>query len=194
MALYHPINYHKMANDILEIEQGLFDGNSTTEFKALIHLEQYDSDEDIHRSEIFSQQKDFLAELFTIDFKQPHLKLDEKKIAKEIVLSGSDKIIISGWKNVENISARLIEYYDDTVVLECLIDKEMKIYEEREFRLSLFTDYDLKIGNLFLLRIFERKNEIRIEVHNDPGLTLKDDFPKLDFVKEFSNSRLFKKE
>ena len=195
MALYHPINYHKMANDILEIEQGLFDGNSTTEFKALIHLEQYDSDEDIYSSEIFSQQKDFLKGLFTIDFKQPHLKLDEeKKIAEEVVLSGLDTIIISGWKNVENISARLIEYYDDTVVLECLIDIEMKIYEEREFRLSLFTDYDLKIGNLFLLRIFERKNEIRIEVHNDPGLTLKDDFPKLDFVKEFSNSRLFKKE
>jgi len=195
MALYHPINYHKMANDILEIEQGLFDGNSTTEFKALIHLEQYDSDEDIYSSETFSQQKDFLKGLFTIDFKQPHLKLDEEKnIAEKVVFSGSDTIIISGWKNVENISARLIEYYDDTVILECLIDKEMKIYEEREFRLSLFTDYDLKIGNLFLLRIFERKNEIRIEVHNDPGLTIKDDFPKLDFVKEFSNSRLFKKE
>jgi len=69
----------------------------------------------------------------------------------------------------------------------------MRIYEEREFLLSLFTGYDLIIGNLFLLRIFERKNEIRIEIHNGSGLTMEDDFPKLDFVKEFSNSRLFKK-
>ena len=184
-----------MANDILEIEQGLFDGNSTTEFKALIHIEKYDSDENLYSSENFSRQKDYLKGLFTNDIKQPHTKCDEEKeLTEKVVLSGSDTVIITGWKSVENISARLIEHYDDTVVLECLIDKEMRIYEEREFRLSLFTGYDLKIGNLFLLRIFERKNEIRIEIHNDPGLTLKDDFPKLDFVKEFSNSRLFKKE
>lgn len=184
-----------MANDILEIEKGLFDENSTIEFKAKIHLEEYDSDRIPYKSENFLQKKDFLKGLFPIDnIKQLHTKFyDEEKSTEEVVLLGSDTIIISGWKNVENISARLIEHYDDTVVLECLIDKEMRIYEEREFQLSLFIGYDLKIGNLFLLRIFERKNEIRIEIHNDPGLTLKDDFPKLDFVKKFSNSRLFKK-
>ncbi|MCD4747163.1 MAG: hypothetical protein K8R58_12775 [Bacteroidales bacterium] len=183
-----------MANDILEIEHDLFDENSITEFKTKIHLEEYDSDEDIYSSENFLLQNDFVKGLFTSDIKQPHLKFDEEKVlTKEVELLGSDTVIISAWKNVENISARLIEHYDDTVVLECLIDKEMRIYEEREFLLSLFTGYDLIIGNLFLLRIFERKNEIRIEIHNGSGLTMEDDFPKLDFVKEFSNSRLFKK-
>lgn len=105
----------------------------------------------------------------------------------------SDIIIVRGWKNIENISARLIEIYDYAVILECLIDKEQGIYEEREFRSSLFSIEDLKIGNLFYLRIFEKENESRIEIHNDPKLTFIEDFPKIEFKKLFEESKLFKK-
>ena len=106
---------------------------------------------------------------------------------------GSDAVIIRGWKNVGNISARLIELYDKVVVLECLIDKELSIYEEREFGSSLFFEEDLKIGNLFYLRIFERKYESRMEIHSDPKLTFVEDFPKMDFKSLFEKSKLFKK-
>jgi len=106
---------------------------------------------------------------------------------------GSDFVAIQSWKNTENISARLIDHYDDLVILECLVDKEFKVYEEREFKKSLFSDYELIIGNIFYLRIFERKNEIRLEIHNDPKLTFKEDFPELDFTSIFIKSKLFKK-
>lgn len=106
---------------------------------------------------------------------------------------GSDFVTIQSWKNTENISARLIEHYDDLVILECLVDKELKVYEEREFKKSLFSDYELIAGNIFYLRIFERKNEIRMEIHNDPKLTFKEDFPELDFTSIFTKSKLFKK-
>ena len=69
---------------------------------------------------------------------------------------------------------------------------EEQIYEEREFKSSLFTGYNLDIGSLFFLRIWERPNEIRIEIHDDPELTLNNDFPKLDFVEKYKSSRLFK--
>lgn len=105
----------------------------------------------------------------------------------------SDSIVLKGWKNVENISARLIEHFDDVVILECLIDKELKLYEEREFRSSLFEGYDLEIGNLFYLRFFDRQNETKMEIHNDPRLTFIEDFPKMNFTKLFKQSKLFKK-
>jgi hypothetical protein len=182
-----------MKKDVLEIEEGLFDGNSSSEFKALIRIEDYE-DDNVLISDKFLKKAEFLKELFTVDSKQPDLSFNENmSVVKKGALLGSDHVIIRGWKNVENISARQINSYDDTVVLECLIDKELGIYEEREFRISLFDGYEIKFGNLFLLRIFERQNEIRIEIHNDPELTLKDDFPKLNFVERFGNSRLLKK-
>jgi len=183
-----------MKKDLFEIEKDLFDGNSTSEFKALIQLEKFERDPNFLVSENFLEQEELLKELFSIDIKPSETESNEnKKTIEGAVTYGSDTIVIRGWKNVENISARLIEHFDETVVLECLIDKEMGVYEEREFRISLFADYETKIGNLFLLRIFERQNEIRIEIHNDPELTLKDDFPKLSFVEKFKDSSLFKK-
>lgn len=105
---------------------------------------------------------------------------------------GKDTVSFKGWKNTENISARLIERYDDKVILECLIDKDEEFYEEREFSESLFEGYDLELGTLFYLRVFKRPNEIRMEVHCDPRLVNPSDFAKIDFEDAFKKSKLFK--
>lgn len=111
---------------------------------------------------------------------------------EQLTTFGTDTVVFRGWKNVENISARLIEVYDDNVILECLVDKDKGIYEEREFRASLFEGYNLSLGSLFYLRFFDRPNETRMEVHNDPKLSFKEDFPERDFREIFSRSKLFK--
>lgn len=118
---------------------------------------------------------------------------DESGTLNQVKTLGSDTVTFRGWKNVANISARLIEYYDDVVVLECLTDKELGVYEEREFRVSMFDGYELKIGNLFYLRYFDGKNETKLEIHDDPKLTSAGDFPKKDFTNLFKESKLFKK-
>ena len=142
----------------------------------------------------FREQNEFGHKLFNRFLVEDNFIVSFEGIEKtDNRIINSDSVIIQGWKNVENISARLIEYYDNTVVLECLIDREKSIYEEREFDSSLFEDYDLKIGNLFYLRISKRPNELKIQVHNDPGLSFKSDFPKLDFVEVFKNKGLSKK-
>ena len=105
---------------------------------------------------------------------------------------GSDIVYIEGWKNIANISARLIDFFDKVVVLECLIDKDQSIYEEREFTATIFEDFELAIGKIFLLRFFSRRKEIKMEVHDEPGLVSKDDFPEKDFRLLFKNSKLFK--
>lgn len=182
-----------MEKDFLELETGLFDENSIGNFKAHIRLEEYDINNESLISKDFFIKNEFLKNLFSNETTLLKTELKEVENKENEITQYSDKVIISNWKNVENISSRIIEYYDNTVVLECLIDKENWIYEEREFRSSLFQGYDMKIGNLFLLRIYERQNEIKIEIHNDLGLTLIEDFPNTSFVENFQNSRLFKK-
>ena len=98
------------------------------------------------------------------------------------------------WKCVLVLSARLIEAYDNIVVLECLIDSESKTYQEREFHAALFEGYKIEQGSLFQLKFYERSHESRMEVLDGTGIIDEAiDFPKLDFSKLFSNSRFFKK-
>lgn len=182
-----------MERDFMEIGTVLFDENSVGEFRANIQLEECDINNEFLTSDNFLIQNELLNNLFSNESNLFKTELKEIERKEKEVAHFSDKVIISNWKIVENISARIIEYYDNTVVLECLIDKDNWIYEEREFQSSLFHGYEIKIGNLFLLRIFERQNEIKIQIHNDPGLTLLEDFPKISFVESFQNSRLFKK-
>jgi hypothetical protein len=146
---------------------------------------------------VFSGKNEALRAIFNVQSSSAssiETTLDElgQKPAEQS-LFGSDSLTLKAWKNIENISARLIEHSDDIVVLECLLDKELGIYEEREFRKTLFEGYELKIGNLFYLRFFDRQNETRMEIHNDPRLTSVEDFPKKNFVDLFKNSKLFKK-
>jgi hypothetical protein len=181
-----------MEKYILE-ELGMYDSDAPGQIKTLINYVPIESSS-VYNSNEFIRKKDFINDLLNPNEKlDPSLKLCEEHTSPEITTEPfSDRIIITSWKNVENISARLISSYDNTVILECLIDKETNTYEEREFRASVFTGYELKQGNLFYLRVFERQNEIKLEIHDDPGLTRIEDFPKLDFVEKFSKSRLFK--
>jgi len=119
------------------------------------------------------------------------LKVSEESIGKNHIYY--DKIEIRSWNNTENISARLIEFSDIYVVLECLIDKEENHYEEREFKVSLFEGYNLEVGKLFYIRFFERQHEMRIEILDNPALVSKSDFPKIDFAAAFKQSKLFNK-
>lgn len=184
--------YNQILDDVLEAD-------SVNELKSLIEIENLGQSENVHESSGFNFRDELLKNLFdSLDNVTPQrINLTESPSenlpSKDTYAQISDRIILQGWKNIENISARLIESSSDQVVLECLIDKENRIYEERIFRPSLFNDYKLEVGNLFYLRFFERPNEIKMEIHDDPDLTFKDDFPKLDFVAEFKDSKLFSK-
>ena len=178
----------------LEIEAGLFSHGSPFSYKAFIKLEELEDFEVNLLSERFFSQETFLSNLFKPDEIKTSITglKEECENTLENVSIGTDRIVLKNWKNVSNISARLVEVLSDTIILECLIDKENKIYEEREFQSKLFEGYELKVGSLFLLRLFERQNEMKLQVYNDPELTLVDDFPKLEYYKSFKDSKLFK--
>jgi hypothetical protein len=174
------------------------DFESANFLKSLVELECFEENSDEFNSPKFLERDSLLKGLLNPDeHKSPSFFQFEEFSEKQVSLTelpttvSSDKIILSGWKNVENISSRLIEKYDETVVLECLIDRESGIYEERIFRSSLFSEYNLCEGQLFYLRFFERKNEIKMEVHDGLGIVQETDFPKFNFVEKFKNSKLF---
>jgi hypothetical protein len=180
--------------DYLLEDKEVFDHTSPKDIKSFIQYDFNLKDSSVNDSTEFRLKKEFIYDIFNFEIKrEPILKICEDNPKSEILDEQfSDKVIITSWKNVENISARIVDSYDSSVILECLIDKEIGIYEEREFRASLFEGYEIKQGNLFYLRIFERKNEVKLEIHDDPGLTRIEDFPKMDFFERFSKSRLFK--
>jgi len=169
------------------------------DFKSLVEIKDLKESEDFI-APFFKERDLFLKELFgsnerkipdqiTIEENANEEKLFDE-IASPIL---SEKVLLTGWKNIENISGRLIENCGDTVVLECIIDRENSIFEERIFRSSLFEGYSIELGNLFYLRFFDRQNETKMEVHEGKGIVSKEDFPKLDFKELFNNSKLFKK-
>lgn len=182
--------------DILNI----LDFDSVNDKKALIELESIDENTDELNSPRFLERDALLKDLFKSDeYKLPERIQIEEMGEKVNILNeltptvSTDKIILSGWKNIENISSRLIENCGEHIVLECLIDKESEVYEERIFRSSLFNGFNLEPGNLFYLRFFERDNETKMEVHDGMGIVSENDFPSINFTELFRNSKLFKK-
>lgn len=103
-----------------------------------------------------------------------------------------NQIQLRPWRNVANITGRLIDSFEDRVVLECLMDRELKMYQERTFQKILFKGYELVVGSIFYLRIFERDNEMRIEVHEDVRRDFSRDFEKKDLEQLIKGSKLFK--
>jgi hypothetical protein len=92
------------------------------------------------------------------------------------------------------IISKLLEVTESTYLLECLVDSDKSIYEERYFNKSLFEGYPDKIGTLFIIELTQLKNEERIKIIYDKSLS-DDLFPKLylNLSKLFKESDLFKK-
>ena len=178
--------------DIIKRLEDLISANETGDL-ANIRVEDPEPESKGYDTKRFQKQKALRDDLLNpFDQKTQDEKVELGEEDAEELTEYSDVVAIKGWILKENISSRLIDVVDDIVILECLIDREKSIYEEREFPKSLFTGYNLDVGNFFYLRIFERTNELRIEVHNDPNLMLESDFPKLDFVDLYRKSSLSK--
>lgn len=104
---------------------------------------------------------------------------------------GFENVQFQTWKMVANISSKVLHSDDNVVGLECLLDKEEKVFEEREFSRKLFKGFSVEPGSLFKVCLYERQNEERIEIKSGAnGLVQSDEFPKTDFYSKFKNLTL----
>jgi len=108
-------------------------------------------------------------------------------------LTLSEGTVLKPWKNVANISSRILDIYDDVVLVECLVDRELMQYVETELPSSLFRNFELTIGQYCIIMHYERESSLHFEVNANPNLDLSSDFPSIDFSQEFKDSILFKR-
>lgn len=101
-----------------------------------------------------------------------------------------DNQIFGVWKLMLNLSARVISYDDESVLLECLVDKEQRIYEKIQYASWLFKGFELFQGKLFKICQYARQNEARLVVKDNPNLILDDDFPKTNFASKFADVKI----
>ncbi len=113
------------------------------------------------------------------------INLSDLQLPRQELFRLHEGNVIEPWKLVEDLSARLIDQYDETVVLECLIDREAKIYIETEMDISLFEGFSLEVGSLFKISKYTRTNEVRFVARSKPQLVSQGDFPKVDFQKKY---------
>lgn len=105
----------------------------------------------------------------------------------------NEGVFLHKWTNVVNYSARVLEFNDEIVVVEMLIDKEQNIYEEREYNAARFKKYEIAEGKLFKIRYWERDEAEMVTVlENKNNLVPEDDFPQIDFAKKYGNIPLNK--
>jgi hypothetical protein len=144
----------------------------------------------------FEENKEPLSKTIRNDYSSA---IDKKSINKTHKLLDHQDIFlgegtyITGWRNTENRSSRIIEIYDQSILLECLIDKERKEYAEIEYKKTMFQDMELYIGKFLKLCFYERANQVMMEVIDNSKLIDENDFPKVELSKEFKNLILKKK-
>jgi hypothetical protein len=100
---------------------------------------------------------------------------------------------IKPWKNIGNINAKILDIYDDVVLLECLVDRESKQYAEFEFSRTLFSAFDIKVGGYCVISKYQRDSALQLEINANPSMDLSIDFPTVEWVRQFKNSPIFKK-
>lgn len=120
-----------------------------------------------------------------IDIRQLHDLNDSPQPLTQFKLH--EGVHLSSWRLAANISSKVLAEDEEYVLLECLIDKEERLYEEREFSKTLFEGFNLKVGDLFKICIYKRQNQEMIEVKDGSLLVNEDDFPKVDFFGQFED-------
>ena len=99
---------------------------------------------------------------------------------------------IYSWKLVENLSSQVVDFGDEFIILECLIDKENRTYEQREFNVSIFSEKEIFLGKKFKLSFYQRPNECKMTINDNDSLVLDEDFPQTNFSQRFANLKLKK--
>lgn len=95
------------------------------------------------------------------------------------------------WRTITYVEARIVEIHEDRVCLECVLDRESEILEERVFDRPLFEGHiQLEVGKYIVITILQKPGEKRIKVNNDNGLVRKDIF-ELDLDLDELDSEMF---
>ncbi len=102
-------------------------------------------------------------------------------------------IAFENWTGSFYISSKVINVQKEFVQCECIISKESKILQVREFPILLFNHiFPLQSGTLVKIKISQKPGSTRTDIIDGKGLGIEKDFEIFniwDQLKDFENKR-----
>jgi len=120
----------------------------------------------------------------------------EPMIMSEDIISAIDitteKMLFRNWINTSNISGKILEIEEKVVIVECLLDKEPKVYQKRAINRNLFVNIDpLEVGRLVWIRVFESPPESKIRIEDGENIVPPSDFSTEGIFDKIVKSKIF---
>lgn len=107
------------------------------------------------------------------------------------IFKGRDFITSESWAYKEIIKSRIISSDDDLIYLDCIIDIETMIIEQRQFPKSLFSNFKtLKTGDLVLIKINSKPGSFRVDIYPGKGIVNENLFDINDDIQELKGRDL----
>lgn len=148
---------------------GLTSSNSITENQIVSYIQAGIKKKDLRH----------IDNVHTLEFKETSIALSEYGISKE---GGFQEY----WSFSENIMSRILEVGYDYVILECMVDEEQRVIQNRRFERVLFENaVPLKQYQVVLLQIFKRPGEFKVKISNGEKLLTNPDLFTESFDEDF---------
>lgn len=142
--------------------------------------------EGLEKTKVFFKPNDFNLTDFLIeeiskeeiinddDLKEKKSQITDSKSDSESYnpnLSHRDFIMNESWDKTLNISSRIMHITKDSVSCECVIDRENKVFQTRQFPRELFEHIEpLESQRLVIIKIRSKIGSSRIDIYNGENL------------------------
>lgn len=102
------------------------------------------------------------------------------------VFNARDFIVNETWETNEMIKSRVVNYDEEFVYLDCIVDLDMMLFEHRQFPRNMFSNFKtLNAGDLVMIKIKSNPGSLRIDIYSGRGIispdlfNINDDIEKL---------------
>jgi hypothetical protein len=158
-----------------------------SDFKVLLSDKENDfSDKQMNEKDLF-----FSSQSFKISESKLYSEITAEEIISHKVIKQRGFFTNETWTTTHLLSARIIKLSKDSVQCECIVSKQDKIIQVRQFPKDLFSHiYPLKEGCFVKLKISYKPGSVRTDIIDGKGLDIESDFEPFDIwdqLKEFDN-------
>lgn len=101
-------------------------------------------------------------------------------------------ISAESWDETITLSARILQITTSTISCECIIDKENKEFEIRNFPKNLFSHLNLDSTKFIIIKLKNKPGSMRIDIFNGDKIIDKSIFDTKDIWDDLENSGLDK--
>lgn len=115
------------------------------------------------------------------------------EIGYELDDHASNSYVEIGWRLKESYSAKILDFDENSVKTEWLIDKDENYYQTRRIPIELFEGTNfLTHGSLIKVLIYTKPRETKMVIQNGKHLVNSNDFPDEKILDNVKDLEMFK--